>query len=295
MSPLVRWFASLRPFSFPASIMPVLLAAGLATGRGTASWWLLPLYLLAAVLFHAGTNVLNDYYDFRHGVDGPDDRDPTHTLTQGVVTPRFMLVTGNLYFVLGLLLGTGISLVRGPLFFAFGLAGAAGAYFYTGARFSLKYQALGDLTVFLLMGPALVLLGEWALTGTATPRAALACLPQAFLVTAILHGNNLRDLRTDASAGVSTVAGLLGDRGSRLLLATLFVLALASQIALAAFGLVPPLSLIALAGLAPAVLIVRTVFHAEDAADLLELPKWCAGIHLLHGLLYGGAILIAAL
>ncbi|TVR01083.1 MAG: hypothetical protein EA403_10795, partial [Spirochaetaceae bacterium] len=107
------WWRSLRAYSFTASLAPVLLAwaiaawwsrsgaaGGAATaganaaGSGTAgsglALWTVPFIVLAAVLFHAGTNVLNDFYDYVHGVDPDQDPDPTHAITQGVVSPRFM-------------------------------------------------------------------------------------------------------------------------------------------------------------------------------------------------------------
>ncbi|MFO7780646.1 MAG: prenyltransferase, partial [Spirochaetia bacterium] len=117
--PLRRWFVSLRPYSFTASLVPVALALALAiapsAGDGIA-WWTLPLFTLSALLFHAGTNVLNDYYDFVHGVDTEDDDDPTHAITRGVVSPRFMQISGHLYFLLGVAVGLPIGLLRGRLF-----------------------------------------------------------------------------------------------------------------------------------------------------------------------------------
>ncbi|MFW6213481.1 MAG: prenyltransferase, partial [Spirochaetota bacterium] len=107
MTALGRWFRSLRPYSFPASLMPTLLGIAVAIHTGAdIDWWTLPLYALSALLFHAGTNVLNDYYDYLHGVDVPGDPDPTHVITQGLVKPRFMLVSGNLYFFLGVVFGS---------------------------------------------------------------------------------------------------------------------------------------------------------------------------------------------
>ncbi|NBF38824.1 MAG: hypothetical protein GVY14_00260, partial [Spirochaetes bacterium] len=113
--PLRRWFVSLRAYSFTASLVPVALALALAMGRSAGdgiAWWTLPLFTLSALLFHAGTNVLNDYYDFVHGVDTEDDDDPTHAITQGVVTPRFMRISGHLYFLLGVAVGLPIGLLR---------------------------------------------------------------------------------------------------------------------------------------------------------------------------------------
>ncbi len=294
-TPLSRWSASLRAYSFPASLAPVALAAVLTPAYGGVVWWTLPLYGLAAVLFHAGTNVLNDYYDYRHGVDLADDPDPTHAIPRGLVSPRFMVVSGHIYFLLGLVFGAGIALIRGPVFFAVGLAGALGAYLYTNARFSLKYRALGDLTVFLLMGPALVFIGVWALTGVKDWFAVVAALPLGLLVTAILHGNNTRDIGVDAAAGVDTVARRLGFRRSRHLFALLVWGGYAAALLLAAGPVVPLGAGLALVSLPAARRLVRHVYRAPDGAALMDIPLRSAKLHMAFSMLYAGGILLQEL
>lgn len=293
MTAVSRWLFSLRAYSFPASLMPVLLAAALAATAGlTVSWAILPLYAVAALFFHAGTNVLNDYYDYRHGVDGPSDADPTHAITSGIVTPRFMAVSGHLYFAAGIAAGSLIALERGALFFAAGLGGALAAYFYTSARFSLKYRALGDVAVFLLMGPALTALGYWALAGSMDAATLVASLPLGFFVTAILHGNNMRDIEADAAAGVDTVARRLGFRKSKALFAGLF----AGGYAMVAAGLLAGLFgwpvLASALSLPAAWAILRQVREAEHGDALIDLPARTAAFHLLFGLLYCAGIFL---
>lgn len=287
LSPGKRWFISLRPYSFTASLMPVALAAAIAVGNGgPVAWWTFPLYAVAALLFHAGTNVLNDYFDYIHGVDGPEDEDPTHAITQGIVSPRFMAITGHLYFAVGVVVGGGIAVERGGWFFLAGLAGAVGAYFYTNARFSFKYVALGDLLVFLLMGPALVVMGEWALLGEAGAEAVYHALPMGLLVTAILHGNNLRNIETDRRAGVTTVATLLGPQRSRGVFYLLLIAPFPTVIGYVVGGLAPAPLLATLVAGYPAVKLLRTVAGASSARELMTLPLQTAQLHLLFSLLY---------
>ena len=290
MNVFKRWCISLRAYSFPATVVPVGLAVSLAMyRRSPVLWWTVPVYLGAALLFHAGTNVLNDYYDHRSGVDGPDDADPTHAISRGVVTARFMLISGHIYFVLAVLLGTAIAVVRGPVFWGVGIAGALGAYAYTGARFSLKYRGLGDVAVFVLMGPALVFTGVWAFTGEVAVHAAAAALPVALLVTLILHGNNLRDIDVDTAAGVRTVAGLLGFRRSVVVFLVLLLGAYASVVLLIVRGVAPPLAGAVALTVPPAYRLAVQVRRAHAGADLMDLPVRSAVLHLLFGALYAGA------
>lgn len=293
LSPVKRWFVSLRPYSFTASLMPAALAAAIALyDTAAALWWTFPPFALSALLFHAGTNVLNDYFDYRHGVDGPDDKDPTHAITQGIVSPRYMLVSGHLYFILGILVGAPIALVRGWGFLAAGLAGAAGAYFYTNARFSFKYVALGDLLVFLLMGPALVVMGVWALLGKVGTFAVIHSLPMALLVTAILHGNNLRNIVSDRAAGISTVATLLGPSSSRRFFHVLLFLPFLLLPVLLLTSQAPITVLLVLPALAPAISLSRIVRGTADESSLIRLPMRTAQLHLLFTLLYVAGLVL---
>jgi 1,4-dihydroxy-2-naphthoate octaprenyltransferase len=290
------WLKSLRPYSFGASMVPVALAIALSVGTSPDSLalWTVPPFALSALLFHAGTNVLNDYYDFVHGVDSEDDADPTHVITRGVVDPAFMRISGHLYFMFGVVVGLPIGLIRGWGFVLAGLAGTCGAYFYTNGRFSFKYMALGDLLVFLLMGPALVVMGTWAFVGRVETAAVLATLPIALLVTAILHGNNLRNLENDRNSGITTLAGLIGARGSKALFAALLLLPSAVTSILAVHGVVPPHVLVALLTLPSAARLTYRVARERETAALSRLPVACARLHLLFGLLFVAGLLAGA-
>ena len=67
---LADWFLATRPWSYPASTMPVALvlayyfADGVAVDPVNAGW-----ALVNIVIFHAAGNVWSDYFDFRYGVD----------------------------------------------------------------------------------------------------------------------------------------------------------------------------------------------------------------------------------
>jgi len=249
-------------------------------------WWTIPVYAAAAILFHAGTNVLNDYYDYLHGVDGPDDDDPTHVITQGIVAPRFMVVSGHLYFVAAIILGSVIAIVRGPMFWIAGMAGAAGAYYYTNRRVSLKYRALGDLTVFLLMGPVMVWIGTWAIAGWRGWIPFLAALPPAFMVALILHGNNMRDIAVDTDAHVDTLARRLGFHRSKAFFGILLLLAYGSVPVLVVADGAPVWVALSVISLPLAVRLLARVARASGGAELMDLPMRSAQLHLVTGILY---------
>ena len=291
MTPAQRWLASLRVYSFPASAVPVVLALVLAAGSPyRILWWTVPVYAAAALLFHAGTNVLNDYYDYLHGVDRPEDDDPTHAITRGIVTPRFMVVSGHLYFIAAVVLGSSIAFIRGPAFWIAGMVGAAGAYYYTNRRISLKYRALGDLTVFLLMGPVMVWIGTWAIAGWHGWIPFLSALPPAFMVALILHGNNMRDIGVDTEAGVDTLARRLGFHRSKTFFGTLLLLAYGSVAALVVAGYAPGWVVLSVLSLPLALRLHMRVVRASGGAELMDLPLRSAQLHLAMGALYTAGV-----
>ena len=91
-----------------------------------------------------------------------------------------------------------------------GLIGVPLAYGYTAPPLKLAYRGLGELNVFVLMGPLMVL-GGFLVHRAAGSRVALtASLPIGCLVAAILHANNLRDLDDDRALGKQTLATIVG-------------------------------------------------------------------------------------
>ncbi len=70
MSAWKTWFAASRPFSFTAAVVPAVVGTLLAA-ENSFSWWRAVLVIAGSVLFLAGTNFVNDYYDHKKGADGP--------------------------------------------------------------------------------------------------------------------------------------------------------------------------------------------------------------------------------
>jgi 1,4-dihydroxy-2-naphthoate octaprenyltransferase len=78
------------------------------------------------------------------------------------------------------------------------LISVAAAWFYTAKPLSLGYRGLGDLEVFIFMGPVMVIASYYVQARSfAWPPLLLASLPVGLLVMAILHANNMRDVVQD--------------------------------------------------------------------------------------------------
>jgi len=98
------WRLALRPWSFPASIVPMLVGGALAYRADFWDWPLFLLTLVGGLFFHIGANVTNTYFDFRRGADTvahADDR----TLVDRMLRPRDVLLLTACFFLAGSAIG----------------------------------------------------------------------------------------------------------------------------------------------------------------------------------------------
>ena len=294
-SALVVWWRALRAYSFPGSIVPVVVGAlYAAAAHETVTWAYLPLAILVGVALHIGTNMVNDAADFSRGVDTAETKGGSGVLVRGWLSASKVYAGAVAAFVAAALLGLPILLARGWPLLTLGLIAIVGGYAYTGPPFSLKYRAVGDVLVFLLMGPLMVAGGALAVSG-AFPRGIWAAgVPVGFLITAVLAANNQRDREDDGRRGVHTLATLLGPSGARAW--TLFVMAMAyvTVVALVVGGVLSAWTLVTLATLPLAAPLLRQVGAKGELP--MGIVERIAGLHLFFGLAYAlGLILATAL
>lgn len=290
--PLRRRLAGLvevtRPFSLTASIVPVAAAAALALVDDRMNWVLFTLALLAAMLAQVGTNVVNEVYDVRKGVDTITSPRASHALVTGRVTERAAFGLAGAAFVACAGLGVAMVAERGWPLLLIGAFGVLMGWGYTAPPLQYKYRALGLPLVFVLMGPLMVLGGYFAITGRWSWHAAVASVPIGLLVTAILHGNEWRDIGEDARAGVRTISIGVGRGAAHWIYVVLLV---GAYIALAlgvAFDLLPRLSLLAALSMP---LLVQLLRASELGAigqqrEIAMIDKNTARLHAVFGALF---------
>ena len=311
---MAAWFQLLRPWSYAATLVPFLAAASLAMGMA-ADWlrWLGG--LVVGFLFQTTVNLLNTWGDERSGVDDvPGAVRTTPQVHDGLVSMRAVLSTAVVCAALasvgGVLLcfrgSDGAVRFNMPLLVA-GVLGFLGATNYsTGVKF--KYRGLGVPFVSFLMGPletfaAVALLDpEFAvrIVSDADRFAAFTgwTLPTAALVGVIMHGNDMRDIPTDRTAGITTLALRLGPRGALAYYGVCHVVPYATCAALATsaacfVGLRGALFLVPFLCLPLTVMTLRSACRAYRENP--DCPKWrrleraSGGIHLVFGVLYAAS------
>lgn len=282
------WWRSLRAYSFPATIIPIVCAALIVRWRQpeALAWAGFALMLLAGLLLHAGVNVLNDYHDFQRGLDTVATQGGSGVLTKGLIKPATLRRWGIGYLAAGSLAGLSLAWLISWWLLLPSFLGLLGSYFYSHAH-GYKYIGLGEPLVFLLMGPLLFCSAIVAAGGVFNGQALLLSLPFAFLVTAIMLVNNIRDSADDHAAGVPTLPVRLGDRAAKAIYALLLLAAPIATVIYSLCGLLPPKTLLASLTLLPAILLARRVaLAASPYTSLSHSPQQTALLYLL----YGGAL-----
>ena len=247
------------------------------------------------MLVHAGSNLVNDYFDYVNGADKPAALGRGGAIQRGVMRPRTILYFGLALFAVATLIGLWIVALAGWPILLFALPSLAAAYFYTGGPKPLGYVALGEVTVFIFMGPVMVI-GSYYVQGEHFSwAAALLSAPIGLLVTAVLQANNIRDIADDTEAGKRTLATYIGRRWANREYLVLVFGAYAALAALALGGTLPAGALIAFLTLPRAIEVTGIIWRRDEARALNAALRQTAGLHLQFGLLVSAALLASAL
>jgi 1,4-dihydroxy-2-naphthoate octaprenyltransferase len=252
--------------------------------------------LVGALLIQIATNLANDYFDARRGVDSAERLGPTRVVQAGILMPEAVLRATLLVLALALVVGAYLVWVGGLPILLIGLASLSCAIAYTGGPFPLAERGLGDLFVFAFFGLIAVGGTYYVQAGTLAPDVILAGAGVGALTTAILVVNNLRDIDTDARAGRRTLAVRLGHSGAKAeFLALVLAAAVVPPVGMLAAGW-PTWTLLALVGLGPAVKAIGTVLRYVDPRELNPALRGVAkGVSLYGGLLAAGFVIALGL
>lgn len=285
---LKTWFIAMRPWSFTAAFVPIAVGTALAWAEGTFNAGTFLLALFGGICMQAGTNLINTYGDYMAGVDTVDSAITCPQLVTGVLTPSSMKKAGCIAFFIAGLVGLYLAYLCGAEVLIVGVIGLLGGYCYTAGISPYKYKGLGPLFVFVLMGPLMTWPAYFIQTGKYSIMPILIAMPIGFLVTGIMHANDIRDITQDRKAGIKTLAMILGFQNSVNLYYLLYIAAYLCLIILAVKGLLPWTALLPLV-LMPIVINiftrVRAAVNKGTYHQFSKLDCESAGFHFQFGLL----------
>jgi 1,4-dihydroxy-2-naphthoate octaprenyltransferase len=224
-----KWLIATRSGVTVVTIYTCVIAGLLSLRDGYFSFFPWLFLTLGLFIAHGTNNLLNDYTDYSRGVDKDDyfrTQYGVHPLVQGFWNKpqqlRWFMVSGVIAFLSGVfaLFYTHFdSVVIG--FFAFG---ALVLLLYT---YPLKYYGLGEIAIFLIWGPIMVMGVYIVLAKGWTDNVwnvALAGVPFGLSVVSINVGKHIDKMKEDAKKGVGTLPVRIGETAARYVNISILVL-----------------------------------------------------------------------
>ena len=256
---LNTWFIATRPWSLSMTFVATCLAGIMAYSFGSFDPFLFTLTMIGLIIAHTASNMTNDWYDVKNGVDenAPTAEYRPHPLLFGQGDKGTYKMVIFAQFAVGFAIAGYLTWLQGLPVMVFSVLGVLFGVFYTAGPIKLKYRTLGEVSVFLAFGPLMVGGAFYAITGKFSWDPLLASTPIGLLIALVLLANNLRDRKFDANVGISTMAtGATEDQGMRYFTA-LTASAYISVIALILLGIFSPFALLSFLSIKTAMEIIR--------------------------------------
>ena len=200
------------PHTWPAAIMPVLIAVCAASTVTQLSVTMSFTLLVIVVLMQSAVNTFNDYYDYVKGTDSDDAYvDPSDAvLVYNNVNPRSALMLAVGFLVAAFILGIYAIVVAGFVPLVIALIGALFVVLYSAGSSPISYLPLGEVVSGVVMGALIPLAAYQVLTGNLNFLVLVWAIPTVIGVGLIMFTNNTCDIERDIDAGRKTLPVLLG-------------------------------------------------------------------------------------
>ena len=272
----------------------MLFGTALAFNDGAFAWGPFLAMLIGSLLIQAATNMFNEFYDERRGLDVAGTVGIAGSIVGGRVNARGVLAGALACYTLALFLGIYLIVVGGWPILVLGCLSALGGYLYSAGPRPIAYTPASEAAVFVFMGTLIVVIAYAVQAGGFPPHVALAALPIGGLVAAILLANNIRDLVSDRRGGRRTLPIVFGREVAILVYRAFLLEAYVAVTALMIFRVVPPECALVFPSVFAAFRLWRDVAAYSTPRRLDPVVKRTAGLHLVFGLLYTAGVLLGA-
>ena len=291
---LKLWFLETRPQFLLLSVVLAFLGTCVAWYDGSFNLGYAVLAFVGLLLCHISVNVLNDYYDYKSGIDLKTRRTPfsggSGFLPAAALKPRQVFWFGLICFLLAIPIGVYFVFTSGWLLLPLLIVAAICILMYTPLLTKIGWPewapgvGLGALPV---LGAYFVQTGEYTLP------ALVASVPAGILVHNLLLLNEFPDVEADKTAGRRTLPITMGVNGAGIVYSTLTAILYLWIIVWVAVGKMPVFCLIALLTLPFAIRAIRGALNPQDESKLMPAMGNNVMVVLLTQLLLGIGYILA--
>lgn len=241
-----KWWMLTRPHTLTAAFVPVLLGTALSLQITTFNIPMFIAMLVACILIQAATNMFNEYYDYKNGLDTEESVGISGSIVRDGIQPKTIMQIALSLYAISVLIGIYICYHSSWYLALIGIVGMLVGYLYTGGPKPIAYTPFGELFAGFFMGMLIILIAFYAQTQTITINSIIVSIPSFLLVAAILLSNSIRDLVKDEEFGRRTLAIIVGRDNAIKILASLFITSYLIVILLVALQVLTPFALLIL-------------------------------------------------
>jgi len=259
------WFLETRPQFLLLSIVLAFLGTCIAWYDDAFHLGYALLAFIGLLLCHISANTLNDYFDYKSGIDLETRRTPfsggSGILPPSLMSPKQVLWLGLVSFLLAVPIGVYFVVVRGWLLLPLLAVGAICILLYTPVITRLGWP---EWAPGVGMG-ALPIIGFYFVqTATYTWPVVVAAIPSGILVYNLLLLNEFPDTEADMKAGRRTTPILIGKAKTSIIYSALTVTVYLWIVGGVAAGMMPLFSLIALLTIPFAIKAIQGALRYEE-------------------------------
>ncbi|MDK9857864.1 1,4-dihydroxy-2-naphthoate polyprenyltransferase [Staphylococcus equorum] len=296
-----KYWHLMRPHTLTAAVVPVLVGTATAKifllgSEDHLSLTLLLAMLIACLLIQAATNMFNEYYDFKKGLDDHTSVGIGGAIVRNGMSPKLVMNIAIAFYVIAALLGLFIAINSSFWLIPIGLVCMAIGYLYTGGPFPISWTPFGEVFSGIFMGMIIILIAFFIQTGNLQSLVVWISLPIVITIGLINMANNIRDRVKDKESGRKTLPILLGKNNSIRFLALMYIVVYALVIYITFFQ--PGGSIFFLLALLSFPLPIKAVrrFKKNDTpATMMPAMAATGKTNTFFGLLYALGIYISAL
>ena len=290
------WLLETRPQFLILSAVLAFLGTCIAWYHGSFHLGYALLAFVGLLLAHISVNVLNDYFDYRSGIDLATKRTPfsggSGILPAALLEPGQVFRFGMISFLLAAVIGVYFVIARGWLLLPLLLVGGLCILFYTPVILKRRWP---EWSPGLGLGALPILGAYFVQTAEYTWPALIAAIPSGILVHNLLFLNEFPDVEADKTADRKTLPITLGKEKSSIIYAVLTAAVYLWIIVWVAVGEMPVCSLLALLTLPFAIKSIRGARKYQDMTKLMPAMASNVLVVLLIPFLMGIGYILATL
>lgn len=279
------WWELIRPHTLTAAFVPVLLGSVLALLEGKTNGLLFAAMMVASILIQAATNLFNEYYDYKRGLDSEKSVGIGGGIVRHGMKPQLIMTLALSMYGISVLLGVYICASSSWWLAAVGSICMLMGYLYTGGPFPISYTPLGELFSGLFMGFLIILIAFFIQTGYVSNTAILVAVPSGILVGLINLANNLRDHDNDKANGRKTIPVVLGPKNAVKFMGIMFTIAYLWLVGLVLSGVVTAWTLLAFLSIPKAIQATKGFIGKTEPITMMPAMKATGQTNTFFGFL----------